>query len=410
MIRVDDVRGSARRSGAGLARIAAASALAALLMAPAASADDDWKFKWSNGFKLESADKAFQLKFGGRLQADFTFVDADPALAGATRGDGVEFRRARFFFEGTVYERVKFKAQYDFAGGDANFRNVYVGLLQDWGEVRFGHYKEYFGLEELTSSKYLAFLERSLNNAFSPGYNSGIGVHGAKGDKVNWGFGAFYDADNFGVSMNEDDVNVTGRVAFRPRYEDDGRSMLHVGLSATRKERASSIRFRSRPEAHFSGRFVDTGTFAANDALVLNLELAGVHDALWWAAEYTQADVSTPVGPDPTFDGYYVQAGYFLGKEGNYRRYKPSAGAFDRQKPASNWLKDGGRGAWEIALRYSTIDLNDGPIFGGEEDNVTLGVNWYPNPVTRLMLNWVHADVDRVGEADFILMRWQVDF
>ena len=397
------------RSGVRWVAVATACALPALVFAPAASADD-WTAKWSNGHKIESKDKAFKLKFGGRIQADYTFVDADDPLEPITDGDGFEFRRARLFFEGTIYERVKFKAQYDFDGGEADFKDVYIGLLQDWGEVRFGHYKEYFSLEELTSSKYLAFLERSLNNAFAPGRNSGVGFHGKNGDKVNWGVGAFYDADGFGISTDEDNVNLTGRVAFRPLYEDKGRRMFHLGFAATQKDRASSIRFRVRPEAHFTGRFVDTGNFDADDALILGLEIAGVNNSFWYAAEYNQADVSTPNGADPTFDGGYVQFGYYFGGGGNYRRYKTSSGAFDRQKPAENWGKDGGRGAWEIAFRFSTIDLSDEAISGGEEDNWTIGLNWYPNPATRLMINFVHADVDNVGEADFLLVRWQVDF
>ena len=379
-------------------------ALTAFLFTPVASAD--WTAKWSNGHVIESDDKAFKLKFGGRIQADYTFVDADDALVGSTEGDGFEFRRARLFFSGTIYERVTFKAQYDFAGGDADFKDVWIGLKQDWGEVKFGHYKEYFSLEELTSSKYLAFLERSLNNAFSPGRNSGVGVHGGS-DTVTWGFGAFYDADDFGVSSSEDNVNLTGRVAFRPLYEDGGKRMFHIGLAATQKEREGSIRFRARPEAHFSGRFVDTRSFAADDALIYNLELAGVFNSFWFASEVTQADVSTPIGADPSFDGGYVELGYLFG--GNHRRYKAAAGIFDRQKPKDNFGAEGG-GAWEIAVRYSTIDLTDAGITGGELDDVTLGVNWYLNPATRLMMNWVHADKDGVGEADFFLVRWQVDF
>jgi phosphate-selective porin OprO/OprP len=393
---------------APFAALALTLVLAQLAVAPAASADDDpWSYKWSNGFKLDSPDKAFKLKFGGRIQADYTFADADASLGSVE--DGFEFRRARLFFSGTIYERFEFKAQYDFNSDGPEFKDVYIGIKNDWGSVRFGHYKEYFSLEELTSSKYLAFLERSLPiQAFSPSRNSGIGFHGDNGDKFNWGIGAFYDSDDFGVSTDEDNVNITGRIAFRPLYEDKGARMFHIGLSATQKDRASSIRFRARPEAHLTGRFVDTGTFAADSATIFDLELAAVANSFWFAGEYVTADVDTPFGSDPSFDGYYVQAGYYL--TGEHRRYKTSSGAFDRQKPKENFLKDGGRGAWELAFRFSSLDLNDGLISGGEQEDWTLGVNWYPNPATRQKINWVHADVENEGEADFFLVRWQIDF
>lgn len=380
-----------------------------LVFAPTASADDAWTFKWSNGFKLDSPDGDFKLKFGGRVQADYTFVSADDSLEGDTEGDGFEFRRARLFFEGTVYDRVEFKAQYDFAGGEAAAKDLYVGIVNDWGTVRFGHFKEYFSLEELTSSKYLAFLERAMPvEAFAPSRNSGVGVHGHRGDRLNWGLGYFYDADDFGESVDEDNTNVTGRVAFRPVFDDGGERMLHVGLSATRKDTGSTFRFRARPEAHLSGRFIDTGNFTAERATILGFELAGATGPFWFAGEYISADIDAPGAGDPSFGGYYVQAGYFL--TGEHRKYKPSEGVFDRQKPKSVFGKNGGKGAWEIAVRYSSLDLTDKGIAGGEQDDLTLGLNWYLNPATRMMINWVHADVTSAGEADFLLLRWQVDF
>ena len=397
----------------------ALAALLALVLPATAQAEsheekkeEAWSAEWSNGHKIEKG-KSFQLKFGGRVQADYTFADADAPVESefgvGEFQDGFEFRRARLFFEGTIYDRVKFKAQYDFAGGDASFKDVWIGLKQNFGEIRFGHYKEYFSLEELTSSKYLAFLERSLPvEAFSPSRNSGFGIHGSSGDKLNWGVGAFYDADDFGVSTGEDNTKLTGRIGFRPIYEDKGKRLLHLGLAVNNRDRADSIRFRARPEAHFTTRLVDTGTFAADSALILGAEVAGVLDRFWFAGEYIQADVDAPLNGDPTFDGAYVQAGYFFTDD--YRRFKTSSGAFDRQKPSSVWDNGGGKGAWEAVIRFSTLDLSDGAIFGGEQDDITVGLNWYPNPATRLMINFVTADVDGLGDANFVLVRWQVDF
>lgn len=379
--------------------------LAFALLAPAAQADD-WVAKWSNGHKIENGDKGHKLKFGGRIQADYQFADVDESLG--NEEDGFEFRRARLFFSGTVYGKVEFKAQYDFAGGDADFKDVWIALKQDWGKIKFGHFKEYFSMEELTSSKYLSFLERSLPvGAFSPSRNSGVGFEGKSGDKFNWGVGYFYDANDFGVSVNEDQTNVTGRIAFRPLYEDDGERMFHIGIGANLRDFASTARFRTRPETHFTGRYVDTGNFAASGADIFNFELATVQGPFWAAAEYFTADVDAAGSGDPSFDGFYAQAGYFF--TGESRAFKTSSGVFDRLKPANNWGDSGG-GAWELAFRYSTIDLTDGAISGGEEDNISIGLNWYPNPVTRLMINYVNADVDGVGEGDFILVRWQVDF
>lgn len=376
---------------------------ALLILAPAAQADD-WVSKWSNGHKIENSDKGHKLKFGGRLMADFQFADVDDSLG--DEEDGFEFRRARLFMSGTVYNNVQFKVQYDFAGGDADFKDAWLALKQDWGKIKIGHFKEHFSLEELTSSKYITFLERSLPvAAFAPSRNSGVAIEGKSGNKFNWGVGYYYDANGFGVSTSEDRTNLTGRIAFRPLY-DDG-NLFHIGIGASLKDYDGSTRFRTRPESHFTGRYVDTGTFAADDATLLNLELATVMGPWWAAAEYITVDVDSAANGDPSFDGFYVQTGFFL--TGESRAFKTSSGAFNRIKPNANWGSDGG-GAWELKARYSTIDLTDGAINGGEEDNFSVGLNWYLNPVTRLMIDYVSADVDDVGDANFILVRWAIDF
>ena len=96
---------------------------------------------------------------------------------------------------------------------------------------------------------------------------------------------------------------------------------------------------------------------------------------------------------------------------GESKNYKNSYAGFDRVKPTNNFGGDNnGAGAWEIALRYSTSDLNNEDIFGGEQSDITLGVNWHLNPSTRIMLNNVWADIKDAGKMNVFQVRFQIDF
>ncbi len=396
---------------ARFARFAAIVALSLLLAGTAASAGD-WKSKWSGGHKIESEDGQFKLKFGGRLMADWTLADPDSEIEAAFGPveDGSEFRRARLFFSGTIYGNVEFKVNYDFAGGDADFKDTWLAFKESpVGKIKIGHFKEAFGLEELTSSKYIAFAERSLSNVFAPSRNTGFEISDKKGDKLNWAIGAFRESDGFGDSEGDGKLNITGRIAGRPVYKDEGKQMIHLGLGYTRKDLGDdSFRIRQRPEAHQTPRFVDTSSFAADSLSIIGLEFAAVSGPFWTAAEYMMADADASALGDPSFGGFNIQAGYYF--TGEHRRFKTSSGVWDRTKPKKNFGDGDGRGAWELAGRYSTLDLTDEAITGGEIDNFTVALNWYPNPATRMMLNFIQSDVKNVGDASFVVVRWQVDF
>ena len=92
-----------------------------------------------------------------------------------------------------------------------------------------------------------------------------------------------------------------------------------------------------------------------------------------------------------SFGGWYVQAGYFL--TGENRVYDRKSGKYKRVVPHS-MVGEGGFGAWEVAARYSEMDLISGNITGGKERNVTLGVNWWMNRSFMIRLNYVYANPD----------------
>ena len=79
--------------------------------------------------------------------------------------------------------------------------------------------------------------------------------------------------------------------------------------------------------------------------------------------------------------------------------YKMSGGEFMRLTPRRSFsLSHGGWGAWELAGRLASIDLNDGSVTGGDEMVWTTALNWYLNPAVRLMFEWSRI-VDTDGSS-----------
>jgi phosphate-selective porin OprO/OprP len=94
------------------------------------------------------------------------------------------------------------------------------------------------------------------------------------------------------------------------------------------------------------------------------------------------------------FWGGYAFASWFL--TGEHRNYDHGKGRFNRVRPAANFNPaKGDWGAWELAARYSYLDLDDQNVSGGKLWDVTVGLNWYLFPNLRWMLNYVHGDVSQ---------------
>ena len=116
---------------------------------------------------------------------------------------------------------------------------------------------------------------------------------------------------------------------------------------------------------------------------------------------------------DPTFWGGYVQASYFL--TGEHRGYDRRFGTFDRPVVKNRFNpKDCGGGwdcadrpsgagarwgAWEVAYRYSYLDLNDNQIAGGQLGQHTWGLNWYFNDNFKVQFQYSNIQRNVTGPA-----------
>jgi phosphate-selective porin OprO and OprP len=368
---------------------------------------------WDDGLEIADPEGKISITFGGRIQNDWGVIAADEALDVLERGDslegfGTEIRRLGLFMGGTVYEWGEFGIGVELSGGDIFIEDAWVGVSDVlWpGFIRIGHQKEPFSLEELTSDRFTTFMERGLPNVFVPSWNTGLHLAGtALGERMTWAAGVFEETDSSGSSDPFDDVaslNLTGRLTGLPWRAGEDR-LLHLGLGYSRQfrdenEPDAEIEYAARPESHLTDvTLVDTGLHSADDVDLLGLEAALVLGRISIQSEYLVVAINRS-GENPVLHGFYAYISYFL--TGESRNYDASRGRFARTRPIERFDPSrGGWGAWEIAARYSFLDLEDVGIDGGEQRNVTLALNWYPYAMFRVMLNYIHAEIDRTFEG-----------
>ncbi len=391
--------------------------------------DETMRVYWKDGLRFETADKRYKFRLGGRMHYDIGFFDPDTdtknaveTTVGTTKTrieDGSEFRRARIEMSGEVGDRVDWAASYDFANSTTNFRNLYAGVKDlCFGNLRAGQFKEPYGLEQITSSNHLTFMERSLMNAFVPAYNAGLMAFDAvASERITWAVGAFRTGtDNGEVSKGDGEWATTARLTGLPYFDEDGSDYVHLGVGVSRRSPTDdTITFSTKPEANLAPSYLSIAVPAETYDLI-GAEAAWVEGSFLLQGEYTLASVDAPSGVtnDPDFSGYYVQASWIL--TGENRPYRKANGCFDAIKPEENAFgKDHGRGAWEVAARYSSIDLTDDGLDEGTLTDITFGVNWYLNPNTRVMANYILADLEPTapapeGDTDILELRVQFNF
>ena len=371
--------------------------------------------------KKESAKpKLPSVTVSGVFQADAVWFDQDAASLEQFGyiENGADIRRARLGARSQVTETTNAFIQMDFGFfGRPTFADCWVEQteLPLLGNVRVGQWKQPFSLETVSSFRYTTFMERaSIFQAFVPFRKLGIGFYDHSDDlNTTWAWSYFRTGqDQFGNSLSSEGGNgFAGRLTQLLWYGGGaGSEYMHVGGAYYFNSPPRGItRFRSIPEIYVgeagpglvgtSGQtvpgaangtpfFVDTGLMLhVDDVQTFGLETLLVHGPLSFQAEAMAASVDQ-VGQRSLFHGNYSQVGYFL--TGEHRPYDRKAAVVDRIIPNQSFGK-GGIGAWEVAARFSHIDLTDDAIIGGRMDNLTFGVNWFINPYVKWEFNYVHS-------------------
>jgi phosphate-selective porin OprO/OprP len=413
--------------------------------------DLDLKVKWKGAPEFSSGDgKKFKFKVRGRIMADYNGIDQDERITEEGDISAVELRRARLGVEGVVFYDWKYKFEVDFAADEVAIKDAY--LAYNWGnwafngvgletsEIRVGNQYTYNSLEQITSSRFITFMERAaFTEAFFLDRQIGAAIlAGAEHWSFQTGYYGATSGENAGVLGQEewdDDqtaYTVRGTVAPINREVNGVHQVLHFGGSYRHRDSGNLrdcghvvcldddgdvelnglYQYRARgADLHLADRFIDTPQFSGEDDMFI-LETAFVWGPFSMQGEYAQLE-ATGIRPsllddtnlnravNPTYDGWYVDASWYL--TGETRNYEASTGEFGRTKVKRPVFGgSGGWGAWQIAARYDVLDLSDKgaamlAAYGcnecGEQETWLVALNWLLTDYTAIKLNVTQSKI-----------------
>lgn len=352
------------------------------------------------GLTLTLPEQEATLRIGGRLQIDAGAVGLSRLDLPEAFPDNVAVRRAWIEPTLTIGKDWVVAFGYDFNDPVLPVKDAFVAWkgLPDT-ILTLGNMKVPFSLEWLQSSNDIPFAERSLANALVPERRFGFAA-GHHGDAWTAVAGVFGNAASNGVTG--DGVAAAGRITYAPILRE--RETLHIGLAGIYRSRtrtSDDFSLSTQAEAFLFGRpFVDTDTIPEVASVSrVGTEMAYRNGPLLVQAEYIRTDVQRFNGlPSLGFQGGYVEGSVVLNGRGRDYVLTPQGGTTYAvfkgiEVPERLRVSRGGAGVFELSARFSAIDLNDRRLGGGSEQDLSVGLSWYPEPNVRLIANYVRGRV-----------------
>jgi Phosphate-selective porin O and P len=368
-------------------------------------------------FFIRSADGQFSISPYGYVDTDYRAYKGDGAPA-----DTFVLRRARFGFQGNYGSHFDFALLTDAASTSGSVvRDVYLNVrFRPEFQFQGGQFKEPFAQEAGTGATNLDFVERGLQSMLYPSAASafrspGIALHGdIDGGVLQYWVGAF-NGKGYATVNTTNQPEVLGRVRLYPFRKSTSSWFKELAVGG------SIDRGRSRGlsgDQSFNGTLPDQAydffpQFAINGPvqryngeftyLKSGFALRGEYDQLNMSRNNVGSEQSGGLGflslPSIIAKAWDIETTYLLTGE-----KRPENGTPRVKHPTFGPDTPGGHGhglgAWEVGVRYMGIQANEPganfltyytpgyvPTFDYHTDEITVGLNWYPNYWVRYMIN-----------------------
>jgi phosphate-selective porin OprO/OprP len=338
-----------------------------------------------------------RLEAVGKFQMDWRRFD--DSLEAAT----FDLRHARVGTRGVLFRRVEYEVEHELTDRDRPWRDAYVNIRAAPAlEIRAGHFKIPFGLEQLIGIMDLDLAYRSAASSYlTPGRDTGVSAHGRLLDKaVRYEAGLFRDGgDNVRGSERADSRRATtlaARIMASPWRHTKAVAALKgltvgAGLtSGTVAEGTDSLGAETvAGAAVFERVYVD----GRRRRMGVDLEwrrgpVALRAEQLWVRDERRGEGTDDNDLPEALYAGGHIGGSWLLTGEKNTGHPAP-------RRP----LLRGGPGAIEVAARVEWLSFGSASngiassspradhILRRSHTAYTLGVNWHLAAFARVQMN-----------------------
>ncbi|MEN8157813.1 MAG: porin [Bacteroidota bacterium] len=272
------------------------------------------------------------------------------------------------------------------------------------GAFAFGKMKEPSSMQRVASLIYLGGIERGMNlDGMLPARNTGAMYYNTVVDKrVHYAL-ALYKSVSFPQKVYWKDASTVGigRITVNPFVGWQEDHDLHLGISGRYSNFKGGGNLRQHPESYFASKFVETGGVEGEGIFTWNYEFAYRFKSLLITSEVTRLQLynarltdGNESLQDPRLKGSFVQADWLI--TGERRKYTSRNAVFAPAIPRRD-VQQGGAGALEFTLRYSTLLTNTGGLSGGDMSKVSAFLTWYPTLLSKMQIGYGLVTLDRFG-------------
>jgi phosphate-selective porin OprO and OprP len=286
---------------------------------------------------------------------------------------------------------------------------VTFGVPELAGHIFIGRTKEGFSMVKVMNGHSPWTSERQMATDLVPIIADGIKWFGfLPKSRVFWNIGAFNDFLSKGQKFSTFSWQVVGRIGWMPFYDPERQKLMHVAANLRYgRPFDGKITLKSRPESNNTPQILNTGAFNTNWSTHTGAELYYSHKKLMVGSEIVVHKFHSSESDNHTFYGGDVVVSYFFTR--GVRPYN-TVGSIYAFIPVKNSVFKGGLGELEGVLRFSTFNLNDGSVQGGQFWKITPMINWYMSKVMRVEFIYGYGILDRLekeGAVHFFESRIQ---